>query len=1347
MKKQNRKNAVALLGAVAATMSGINALATTFVDTASQVQQGTSDGTVGNGGDSGNDALNNPAITISFSGQTALVNFDESPGITELAPGTSIVLHDGPADVNNGEVTYTANSATGSYVQLANPNFAGGDTNPGTPTSPSTATVQIASAIALEWHEEGSVDGFYDLINDQIGYAGGSPTNVGTPISNESLRVPSTANPTFINTASFSTSGSQTINGFTLSSSTADVLADTYNSNVYTQATGNNIAGGQNRVQFSVGEYPTEAFAVSGTASPFASAGSPGYGQGNTALAAGTLKTALGQAGADEQFQPTSIANEATTTVDPQTDSNYAAGPWNTAGANNITSIPFAVTAVTYSANPGTGLERLNQSDTQWLQTTGRLENGALFNVVARTVDTGQRVVFALNTGIDPSWAVGSNDDGNSTSSASANAQHSLGSSFRFDGKTSGSEAETTISQSRMGIGALSISEAQKAKATAPIRALDIGFNYTSDSSIDPGDTADPTISSYGSDNSDSNPEFVRANASTIESSNSATRYAATLISHYNTVKAPSVTALNAELALIYGAGSNINNTSSAQQQNAWAAVQSFDPSTAETGGTPSFPVSGIKGDDVGFNSGTGAYDSSSGTGDVAAFLSNIINSVGTADGASTTTALNPADSLFANGYLIPSLLDYTRQTDGGAITPVTLSPSELAYQSQVNSTYGSLLTTDNTNASNNQTDGSSAVYGAANSGTPTINTAIPVTAKDVTTNGSGGITGWSTASNKDLTAAGGNYLFGNFNQNGVRDLSAVQQSVNAALSLFAVDSTYAGGGSNSIYTGAPNNTVIPSLDNTTFGGAPSWVSTATNEKGDLVVLGDYNSDGEFNGQDVYLLAIGASLTSADSTTGLNATATTFADAVRDPTDILRKNYALNWINTYLNNVAGGTQPGVTANPTGVAWLRQTGAAVLTGYNPATTNVATGTNPVTGQENYIPTGATDLHTTDPITGLEQYTYDPTGANAFNPSDVNRDGTVDFNDAVLVDQYNGQSYENLTQSLAATAQTPVTGVTEPISLAVVQQVDGESAIGAADLAVVNTALTGVGNTNWYAYNVQKTGPGTITWARTGGTVTVYSGAKFEVSNGVVQIGGTQDPFTDNTGGATNGNHVAVTVDGGAKLQITQSFSTLTVSALNINTLTNSSVDIGTNALIIDYGNGPDPIASIEQWIKDGYAGGSWDGPGITSSAIAGADAGTGLSYGIGYADYADPGNPANLSFGEIEVKYTLLGDANLDGTVNAEDYTPFSQNIGLSGTVWDQGDFNYDGTVNSEDYTLFAHNIGQSADQAGPLEVASNSISLTNVPEPSGPGLALIVAAGVLYRRTRTRPVPASRLNG
>ena len=58
-------------------------------------------------------------------------------------------------------------------------------------------------------------------------------------------------------------------------------------------------------------------------------------------------------------------------------------------------------------------------------------------------------------------------------------------------------------------------------------------------------------------------------------------------------------------------------------------------------------------------------------------------------------------------------------------------------------------------------------------------------------------------------------------------------------------------------------------------------------------------------------------------------------------------------------------------------------------------------------------------------------------------------------------------------------------------------------------------------------------------------------------------------------------------------------------------------------------------------------------------------------------------------------YTLLGDANLDGTVNAEDFTLFSSHLGQSGMMWDDGDFNYDGTVNAEDFTPLSQNLGQS----------------------------------------------------
>src|SRR5208283_4003131 len=116
--------------------------------------------------------------------------------------------------------------------------------------------------------------------------------------------------------------------------------------------------------------------------------------------------------------------------------------------------------------------------------------------------------------------------------------------------------------------------------------------------------------------------------------------------------------------------------------------------------------------------------------------------------------------------------------------------------------------------------------------------------------------------------------------------------------------------------------------------------------------------------------------------------------------------------------------------------------------------------------------------------------------------------------------------------------------------------------------------------------------------------------------------------------------------------------------------------------------------------------------------------------------------AGLPSGEIEIMCTLLGDANLDGTVNSEDYTPFSHNLGASGSSWDKGDFNYDGFVNSEDFTPFSHDLGQSdllaASETGALAaplnlVDSSGISLSNVPEPASMGLLVAAGLGMLSR--------------
>jgi hypothetical protein len=220
------------------------------------------------------------------------------------------------------------------------------------------------------------------------------------------------------------------------------------------------------------------------------------------------------------------------------------------------------------------------------------------------------------------------------------------------------------------------------------------------------------------------------------------------------------------------------------------------------------------------------------------------------------------------------------------------------------------------------------------------------------------------------------------------------------------------------------------------------------------------------------------------------------------------------------------------------------------------------------------------------------------------------------------------------------------------------------------------------------------------------------------------------------------NTSVAINGTSTLQLGLGTGLQTVSSLAI--ASGAALDINNNAVIINYGSGADPIASIASWIISGYASGGWSGPGIMSTA-AQSNIGT---YGIGYADAADAGNPANLAPGTIEIMYTLLGDANLDGKVNGADFNIMAANFNQAVTDgWDEGDFNYDGAVNGNDFVLLADNFNQFASQSAASEAdfaalesfaAANGISLASVPEPTTGVVLLLAGAGISMRRRRKR---------
>jgi hypothetical protein len=186
-------------------------------------------------------------------------------------------------------------------------------------------------------------------------------------------------------------------------------------------------------------------------------------------------------------------------------------------------------------------------------------------------------------------------------------------------------------------------------------------------------------------------------------------------------------------------------------------------------------------------------------------------------------------------------------------------------------------------------------------------------------------------------------------------------------------------------------------------------------------------------------------------------------------------------------------------------------------------------------------------------------------------------------------------------------------------------------------------------------------------------------------------------------------------------------TFTINGLvGTNPLAGTTLDIGRSTVFLSYG-ASDPIAAIKGYLQAGYNGGAWNGTAtpstgvITSSAAA---ANPNHTTAIGFADSGDFSG-VNTTANSIELKYTLVGDANLDGQVNSADLQILLAELNRQVNGWDQADFNYDGNVNSADlqdllFTLNT-NLGSQAAAATAPTTAVASAAVTTPATKSGAG--------------------------
>lgn len=121
-----------------------------------------------------------------------------------------------------------------------------------------------------------------------------------------------------------------------------------------------------------------------------------------------------------------------------------------------------------------------------------------------------------------------------------------------------------------------------------------------------------------------------------------------------------------------------------------------------------------------------------------------------------------------------------------------------------------------------------------------------------------------------------------------------------------------------------------------------------------------------------------------------------------------------------------------------------------------------------------------------------------------------------------------------------------------------------------------------------------------------------------------------------------------------------------------------------------------------------------------------------SDGMGGALYSTF-DTISLTSADVIVKYTYIGDTNLDGVVDAQDL----QNLlaGLNGhlTGWENGDLNYDGVVNGTDYNLLLATL---QNQGASFGNGFGTLGSGAVPEPAA--LAPMAGLGMLATRRRRR---------
>lgn len=1026
--------------------------------------------------------------------------------------------------------------------------------------------------------------------------------------------------------------------------------------------------------------------------------------------------------------------------------------------------IPFNIVA-----NPGTGLAEITQIEGKWLQVVGRLPNGVEFNSVTREIGSGTRNQGALNLGLDPSWGGGERDrrylgttpivggnniaagerpdvrdnDGNfitiTPGSEMITTLNLLGGTtqnvnenrispiIRFADKISGSVGvRQTVVNNRMALGILSAGDSNSSTAgtaiaslkdttPVPMRALKIDWDNDGPLAGTQATAENTTSGAYRL--------WSAAQAVTVAPYAGPERYENPLLP--NGQPNPEFDPVRA----------------------AWRPI--FNDINDQNGTNVTLPPT---------LDGSGNVTNSDNVGLHRKFLDNITRSVATFTGVGT--AVTPADFIISSRYIPTQIMGVEKIFDGAPQTPRTRSTVDpdgpsgplVSEQELYNNLVGpgKFLTTALDWGDPGTTNGGIAnravfyrIFATNNTNTSTA----------------------PTAANRAIQISPRTNLVGDFNGDGVRDLNDTAALALAYASPARYLQTPASGDPNGWnYNGAA---VVTPVGSTT-----TWNTSGTNaaDSDGLIVLSDFDGNGNvivdandatfatrpIDRADVAFFLWGATVDTGAPSTDPNVNRNKRENLIRS--GLLRKNFAIDLFNTTLDGFVG----------------------VVTDPNTGQPYTQSGVNKLKFSKLDVDgSGTRDFPGLDPLVDGNDYRF---LVDAFA---VDKFGGQRYDD---LDQH---SVATLPQPFRLINNT-VIFVEAPFNLARADLDDSaDRTINQLDMNVMNAGMTGRVDHAWGLTNT-KPGSLVIQVAATSGTFSVPMGATFTINAGSFAAGGTVDPFSqgsnrlsiiNNSAGVGSLGGLAVTagtksvaavigtgrttVSAGATLVVNPGTSPTNVLAVSqselgiagtlrlaqgsksvaiVDTLAIASTgffDLTDNALIVrsTVSGYAAEIAAVRSLVGGWY------------TASAGLPGSTGLGSSLAFypaagafttlAVYDNSGLPTGgtvtfstfagqaVTANDILVKYTYIGDTNLDGVVDASDLSRALQGLNGGGTGWNFGDVNYDGVINFVDLgRILAALRGQGA----PLSDAVGGVGGV-IPEPAALGL-LAPAALLLSRRRR-----------